>query len=253
MKRLLLYIIVLSISASQFSFATTMNEGIAAYQETNYTKAIELFTQVLSENGSTAEAYYNLASAYYKNGNIGPAVLNFHRAYRLDPSDGDTRYNLRFVSSQVTDKIEETPKLFISRWLDSLSHWFGLSTWRALSAIFIVLVATGVFFYFRGRSITTRRIGFYGGVCSVVLALLVNIMAYRSYSFTHENKEAILMSSITTIKSSPDASAKDIAVVHEGLHVKTLQNLSGYTEVRLPDGTVGWIPMDSYELINDFD
>lgn len=252
MRRLLLYII-LGISAAQFSFASTMDEGIAAYQETNYSKAIQLFTQALSEDGATAEAYYNLASAYYKNGNIGPAVLNYHRAYRIDPSDGDIRFNLHFVSSKITDKIEETPQLFISRWLDSMSHWFSLATWRWLSAILVVLVAVGVFFYFRGRSITIRRIGFYGGAFSLLLCVLVNVMAYRSYSFTHEDREAILLSSIITIKSSPNASGKDIAVVHEGLKVKTLQNLSGYTEVRLPDGTVGWIPMGSYELINNFD
>lgn len=252
MRRLLLYI-VLGCSAVTFSFATTMEQGIAAYQETNYNKAIELFTQVLTEEGHNAEAYYNLASAYYKNGNIGPAVLNFHRAYRIDPSDGDTRFNLQFLSTQITDKIDETPQLFISKWLGAISHWFNLPTWRWLSALFLLLLMGGVFFYLRGRSITARRIGFYVGLCSLFLAIIVNIMAYRSYHFTHENREAILMSSIITIKSSPDASGKDIAVVHEGLKVETLQNLSGYTEVKLPDGTIGWIPMDSYELINNFD
>ncbi|MBR8784733.1 hypothetical protein IX308_000914 [Porphyromonas levii] len=252
MRRLLLYTLLVLLAVPT-SFASTMEEGIAAYQETNYSKAIELFTQALSQEGVTAEGYYNLASAYYKNGDMGLAVLNFNRAYRIDPSDRDTRFNLQFVSSQITDKMEETPKLFISRWFDAVSHWFSLTTWNLLSALFILLVAIGIFLYFRGRSTTARRVGFYGGITALLLTLLVNIIAYRSYHFAHEAKEAILLSSIITIKSSPDASAKDIAVVHEGLKVETLQSLSGYTEVRLPDGIIGWIPMGSYELINNFD
>lgn len=252
MKRLTIQALLLLLLAP-YALATPMEEGVAAYQEADYAKAIELFSQALAEEAPTAEAYYNLASAYYKNGEIAPAILNFNRAYRIDPTDSSTRFNLTLLNSQITDKIEEAPSLFISRWLRPISHWLQLKTWRSLGTASILTLASGLFYYFRGRSINIRRQGFYCAIASLLLGLLYTLMAYQSYSFTHEATEAILMSSIVTIKSSPDASAKDIAVVHAGLKVKTLQSLAGFTEIQLPDGTVGWVPQDAYQLINNFD
>ena len=225
---------------------------MAAYSDADYPKAIECFNKALEEGEPTAEIYYNLASAYYKNNDLPLAILNFERAYRIDPSDGDTRFNLELVSSQIVDDMEPTPRLFLSSWFDQVSHWFSLFVWRVLGLIFFTLLMVGIFFYFRGRSISQRQIGFYGGVVALVLSVLTNILAYRSYLFTHEDKEAILISSIITVKSSPDASAKDIVVVHGGLKVVTQQTLSGYTEIKLPDGTVGWVPNNTFEIINNF-
>lgn len=251
MRRKLLYslsLLFLSLSL----FASPFEEGVAAYSDADYPKAIECFTKALEEGEPSAEIYYNLASAYYKNNDLPLAILNFERAYRIDPSDGDTRFNLELVSSQIVDDMEPTPRLFLSRWWDDISHWCSLSAWRMLGLIFFAIVMVGVFFYFRGRSRSQRQIGFYGGLVALLLTILTNALAYRSYLFTHEDKEAILTSSIITVKSSPDASAKDIVVVHGGLKVVTQQTLSGYTEIKLPDGTVGWVPNNTFEIINNF-
>lgn len=251
MRHRLIYFI-LTLVCSLPLMATPFEEGVAAYSETNYPKAIEAFTRAIEEGEQTAEAYYNLGSAYYKNGDIPLAILNFHRAYRIDPADGDTRFNLELATSKIVDNMEPTPKLFFNRWLDGMSHWFSLLVWRGLGLFLFLVALVGAFFYIRGRSRIARQIGFYTGIVSLVFTVLVNILAYRSYTFTHEDKEAILLSSVVTVKSSPDASSKDIVVVHGGLKIKTQQTLSGYTEVELPDGTVGWVPNDSFEIINNF-
>lgn len=251
MRRILIYI-VLGLSIAQYAIANPLGEGVEAYKEADYPRAIELFTQALDEGEPTAEAYYNLASAYYKSGELASAILNYERAYRIDPSDADTRFNIGLVNSQLPDKMEATPAFFLSSWLRSMSHWFTLSVWRWLSALFIVLLLIGLFLYIRGRAVEIRRIGFYGGLVSVALAVLVNILAYQSYHFTYDTKEAILMPSVITVKSSPDASGKDIVVLHGGIKVEILQHLSGFSEVRLPDGTIGWVSQQAYEVINNF-
>ncbi|WP_298631672.1 tetratricopeptide repeat protein, partial [uncultured Porphyromonas sp.] len=66
MRRKLLYIISL-LSLSLPLFATLFEEGVAAYSDADYPKAIECFNKALEEGEPTAEIYYNLASAYYKN------------------------------------------------------------------------------------------------------------------------------------------------------------------------------------------
>lgn len=252
MRQRLIYL-VCALALSTSLFATSFEEGVTAYGDTNYPKAIEAFTKALEEGEVTAEKYYNLGCAYYKNGDIPLAILNFHRAYRINPADGDTRFNLALASSQIVDDMEATPKLFLNRWLDGMSHWFSLPVWRGLGLFFFVVALAGLFSYFRGRSRKMRQVGFYTSIVTLLITVLSNVLAYRSYTFTHEDKEAILLSSVVTVKSSPDASSKDIVVVHGGLKVETQQTLSGYTEVVLPDGTVGWVSNDSFELINNFE
>ncbi len=244
--------IVLSCLSTLAVSATPFEEGLNAYSSADYPQAITLFSRALEDNEPSAEAYYNLGAAYYKNGDIAPAILNFSRAYRLDPADQDTRYNLNLVSSQIVDNMEPMPKLFLSEWINDMSHWFTLGTWRILGVIFIVLTLIGIFLYFRGRSVGVCRGGFYGAIVALILGILSHALAYQSYCFTHDTKEAILMSGVVTVKSSPDASSKDIVVIHEGLKVEVLQRLSGFSEVLLPDGTKGWIPIDAYEKINNF-
>lgn len=250
--RKIILILTLGLLGSYSLSASSYEEGIEAYSSADYAKAIELFTRALEEGPRSAETYYNLGAAYYKHGDIAPALLNFHRAYRLDPSDPDIRYNLKFLNTQIVDDMEPSPTFFFNRMLSTMSHWFGLATWRFIGFIGIALAFAGVFLYLRGKSITTRRWGFYGGIVMILIALTAHTLAYKSYRFTHDSNEAILMASIVTVKSSPDASAKDIVVVHSGLKIETLQHLAGFTEVRLPDGTIGWVPQDSYEIINNF-
>jgi len=50
---------------------------------------------------------YNLANAYFKLGRLGPAILNYERALRLDPSDQDARDNLELARGQIRDRIED--------------------------------------------------------------------------------------------------------------------------------------------------
>ncbi|MDO5016745.1 MAG: tetratricopeptide repeat protein [Porphyromonas sp.] len=251
MQRLLLSLVyILTVVAT--ATATPFEEGVAAYGQADYPAAIEYFTQSLNEEGPTAEGYYNLGAAYYKNDELAQAILAFERAYRIAPSDRDIRFNLDLARSQTIDEIEEERQLFISRRFRQMSHWASLTFWRAAGLTLFAIFLVGLFHYLRGKRRSIRQLGFYGGIAALFLSVVVNLLAYRSYQFTHDDKEAILTADIITVKSSPDASAKDIVVVHSGLKVETLQQLSGYVEVKLPDGTIGWIPQEACQIINNF-
>ena len=82
------------------------DEGIAAYERKEYAKAVEAFESIASLGEVSDDLYYNLANAYFKlgqqpdavrhfaDGELGRAVLNYHRALRLNPAMEDARYNL---------------------------------------------------------------------------------------------------------------------------------------------------------------
>lgn len=253
MIRKLYLLLFIGFSFFSITLATPYDEAVEAYGAADYPEAIRLFSEAIeTSERPSAEQYYNLGSAYYKNNDLGEAILNFSRAYRLNPADRDTRFNLKLAQGKIYDKMDETPKLFFNRWFDDMSHWFGLGTWKVLGIITFILLLVGVFLYIRNKSITIRRVGFYGALVALVLVILVNMIVYRSYSFIYDENEGVILSGVVTVKSSPDLSATDIVVVHSGLQIETIQKLAGYTEVKLLDGTIGWIPDDSYELINNF-
>ena len=230
-----------------------MDEAATAYGEQKYSLAISIYEKSLSLSSEPlAELYYNLGCAYYKDGQLSSAILSLERAYRLDPSDSDTRYNLAFLADHTAEKVEQPRSQMLSRMMDSMTHWFSLPVWMSLALGSFVIFVLLIFIFAYGRSETKRRIGFYTGLVALILCMILNIFVYRSYRFITDRSEAILTAPVITLQSSPDSSSQDIAVVHEGHKVKVLDRVGDYAEIRLADGTVGWVPEETFDIINDF-
>ena len=230
-----------------------MDEAATAYGEQKYSLAISIYEKCLSLSSEpSAELYYNLGCAYYKDGQLSSAILSLERAYRLDPSDSDTRYNLAFLADHTAEKVEQPRSQMLSRMMDSVTHWFALPVWMSLALGSFVVFVLLIFLFTYGRSERKRRIGFYAGLVALVLCIVLNLFVYRSYRFITDRSEAILTAPVITLQSSPDSSSQDIAVVHEGHKVKVLDRVGGYAEIRLADGTVGWVPEETFDIINDF-
>ena len=64
-----------------------------------------------------------------------------------------------------------------------------------------------------------------------------------------DRREAIVMSSAASVKSSPDRSATELFVLHEGTKVVIGEATEGWAEVRIADGRKGWIEEKRIERI----
>jgi len=65
--------------------------------------AIQLYEGVLAEDRRFANAYYNLATAYYLEGNLTKAAENLESLLRLHPGDAEARYNLACLKIRLGD------------------------------------------------------------------------------------------------------------------------------------------------------
>lgn len=230
----------------------TLESGMRAYSEAKYAEAAEIFEQAITESEHPSDKLlYNLGNAYFKQGEYAKALLNYQRAYRLNPSDSDIRHNIRITRSKTVDRMEPKATFFLNRWIDSITHWFGLRGWMAIGLLFFGLSVTGILLYFLSYSRKLRLGGFYGAILGLLLCIFANLMVYRSHRFTHDTTGAIITQAMVMVKTSPDLSSEDMMVVHSGMEVKVIQNLSGLSEVEFPDGSIGWIDEQSYELINN--
>lgn len=60
-----------------------------------------------------------------------------------------------------------------------------------------------------------------------------------------KHNEAIIMSGVVTVKSSPDKSGTDLFQLHEGTKVSLKSTLGNWTEIKLGNGSVGWVEKDN--------
>lgn len=62
-------------------------------------------------------------------------------------------------------------------------------------------------------------------------------------------EQAVVMSSAISVKSSPDRSATDLFVLHEGTKVRIATEIDGWYEIVIADGKKGWTESRNIEQI----
>ena len=124
-------------------------EGNRLYQEGDFAGAVELYERILESGVESGELHYNLGNAWFRLGEIGPAVLHYERARRMMPRDDDLRANLELARSLTVDEITPLPGFWLLRvarwWVDLLSRPVLLAVvtlaWLTAMGALIVAVA----------------------------------------------------------------------------------------------------------------
>jgi hypothetical protein len=240
---------LLSITCGVFAQEEALKEAEAAYTQEDYSKASELYKEILTTYGESAEVYYNLGNAYYKAGKIAPAVLYYERALLIDPGDADIRFNLEMARQRTVDKIEPLDDFFLVKWFDAVQNMGAADSWAKLGIIcFLVFIVCLLMFFF-SRWTRMRKLGFYSGLLFLILVVVTNIFARNQKREMVNHMEAIVFSPTVTVKSSPNQSGTDLFILHEGTKVSIRNTLGEWREIELEDGNVGWMPSKDIELI----
>lgn len=249
-KTLIVILITLLFGTAAAQEASTLALGAdESYRRGDYTAAIEGYENTLATGQGSATIFYNLGNAYYRDGQIGRAILNYERALRLKPGMGDARENLTLARSKTADRISELPQLFIVRWVNSLITRVTPATWRTLWLVLLALVGVAVVLLRLGRSVAVRKGGLIGGILAVVLLLLTTLLLVGSTRHFNAHDRAIVMDAAMTVKDSPEWPSADKMFLHEGTAVTITEELQGWYKIRIADGTTGWCESSSVERI----
>ena len=219
------------------------------YQQNEFSKAI-LEYQSLAETGWTsAELFYNLGNAYFKNHDIKSAILYFERAKRLAPNDEAIDFNLNLSRTLIFDKVEAVPELFLLTWGKAIRNWMTVRAWSWWSiGSFVAMLTLGLLFLFV-RSLSVRRLALGLGVFCFMLSLVTFTFGYFQKANIERTDEAIVFAPSVTIKSSPDDSGNNLFILHEGLKVHIENRIGEWCEVRIADGNKGWIRINELVVI----
>ncbi len=226
------------------------DEGNRRYQEGDFAGAIELYERILEGGVESGELHFNLGNAWFRMGELGPAILHYERARRIMPRDADLGANLELARSLTVDQVTPLPGFWLFRvarwWIDLLSRPALLTVvtlaWlSAMTALIVVLLGRGDVLL-----VWSRRVAATAGVVTLVFGLS---LAARELEVGRSD-EAVIMAGEAAVHSAPsDDEALLIFSVHEGTRVRVERRSDAWVEIVLEDGRVGWVRSGRLTLI----
>lgn len=220
-----------------------------AYSSGDWQGALEQYQQIEQQGLVSDRLYYNIANAYYKNGELGESILYWEKALKLNPANADAKFNLGIARESVLDRIEVVPEFILVKWLRDVKYMLSSNAWAwmALSLMLLVAVALLGFRYF--HTLGLRRFAF-------IMACIFFVLAVSSYLFSLSERhdvvsesDGIVMIPVSSVKSSPGEEGKSLFILHEGTKVEILDVLGTWYKVEISDGRQGWMPAGDVETI----
>ena len=228
----------------------TLAEADSAYIQGDYLTAISMYEWIVQNQGVNATLYMNLGNCWLKRDEVAKAILCYERAYLIDPSDPDIRFNLELARTKTVDKVNPVNQLFIVVWFKKLLAVLDVNGWAVLTVVLfaITILLAGVLLFSKKSGI--RKISFSFSAFFLLLSILSFIFATTQMGNLKERDTAIIMSPSVTVKSTPSSGGTDLFIIHEGRKVKILDSsMKEGGEIRLEDGNTGWVPVNVMEII----
>jgi tetratricopeptide (TPR) repeat protein len=235
-------------------FANSTNNSLLTkanqeYDKGLYNESIQTYLQIIESNVESSQLYFNLGNAYFKTKDLTSAILYYEKAKKLSPNDENILYNLGVVNSRITDKIESVPQMFFKRWWNQFYNIFSANSWSKVAiGLFILTLVFGAA-YLLSQSRFIKKLFFVLSFIFLLLSISSYFVSYQKYYYSVNQKEAILFKPTITVKSSPNQNSVDLFVIHEGTKLYVLDQVGDWIEIRIANGSVGWLPKNEVKYI----
>lgn len=235
---ILISIFALTHSATaQDAAISKWEQANVAYADEDFALAARHYESLLTTGSENWELYYNLGAAYYKDGELGRAILNFERALVLNPRNEDIEHNLAVARAHTVDKIDSVPRFFLLEWLSAARDSMSVNVW---TMVMIIFIAGGSVFFILWR-LKRSKTALWFSVAMGSLALISLLFAHSAYAKISSSDAAIILNSASVVRSSPATNGKELFVLHEGTKVELLEQNGDYSEIRIASGSKGWV------------
>ena len=255
MRRAFALIAVLALAALPIAAAAqgpgdleAMAATNALYEDGLYDQAARSYQQLVDKGYGDPALYYNLGNAYFKQGDIGRAVLNFLRAERLAPRDGDIRANLDFARSQTLDVLDSGEAPFV-RFVTSLLFRVTAGELGAVALALWLLFAACLLLVMAGPRRWLALVRPAALAAAVLLLLGGGSLAGRIY-VDSVSREAIIVAEEVDVLSGPGSRYTPEFTLHAGAETGLVERRGAWARIALPGGSLqGWVPAASVEEV----
>lgn len=206
-------------------------QGNARYAAGDFAGASKAYEEAVARGDFRANVFYNLADAYYRQGDRGRAILNYRRALLLEPAHSEAASNLAFLAGGRPAEGKDARIAWVwetAPWASALCGWLGL-------AGLLLLLAGG------GRRALGLGLAVGGfGLCALGAGLI--------WFFDHGASNvarAVVLAEATPARYSPADSAKVVTSLPAGAEVRVLSEQGAWVYALLADGTThAWLAAD---------
>jgi len=207
------------------------NTAFAAGQ---FKSAIQQYQAVVQSGEWSANLFYNLGNAYFRDGDFGRAILNYERALQLDRNHPEADANLRIAQDQ-THALELAPTP-----LEKYLNFVGAKSFAILAAI--LFWGTIILLILRRRKVVWMIIG-------LLLTASCGLAAYKLEGGTRGQDVAIVVEGNVEARVATADSAKSVLALPPGSEVVILQERGDWSYAALPNGLRGWISTKAVEKV----
>jgi len=214
--------------------------GNEAYAAGDWSTAAAEYRTVLDFRVQDARVHYNLGNSEFRLGRLGPAILHYEKAKRLDPSDREIRANLGFVQGYRFDRVEVAETFLLIKKLQEAQEALGLDG-QAWIVVGLLWISGGLLAWGLARP---GKFGpGYGWVLTAlaILLLVTGLSWWNSFERLERRRFAVVMAPATEVIAGPGPSNPSLLTIHEGLTVEILEEREDWIQVSLPNGINGWI------------
>jgi hypothetical protein len=218
-------------ATSEARLQQQFHEAGRAYDAGRLPDAVRLYEDLVGKGYASVELFYNLGNASFKGERLGPAVLNYRRAWRLAPRDPDVAANLGFALQAAgvpEPELSGAESLFTRlsgrEWvIAATAGWWA--TWLLLGLAVLLRARRGLFL----------RLAAVLGVATVVA--LFGVRTWRAFD---RAPEAVVMEGAQQALHAPLPAATPHFPVPEGSVVRLREQQGDWVRV-VVGGRTGWL------------
>lgn len=242
-------LLFMALPASAAGTGEIWNQANEAYAAENWQQALDAYKQIEESGYESADLCFNAGNAYFKMGDNAHAILYYEKALKLDPGHPDATNNLAVANQFTLDKIEAVPEFILASKVRSVGYVFSADGWAILSLGFVVLCALLLLIFKMAHNGRNRKTAFILAAVALLFAITSFIFSISLKNSAVEADCAIVMTPVSSVKSSPSNGGNAIFVLHEGTKVKLLDQVGEWTRIEIADGRQGWLQSTTIENI----
>lgn len=252
MKNFLFVLLMIANTTFAQNAKQLFEEANDLYKNDKIEEAITLYEQVEAQGMVSSELFYNLGNSYYKLNKVGPSIYNYEKALLLDPLNKDASNNLIFAKRLALDNIEELPKTVFQKINENLLQKLSYNQWAIVVVVFSFIGSLLFLFFYFANTPSRKRFYFITSTLSFIILLSAFAITYQQFSFTQNNKAAIIFAEQTEIRNAPTLNSDEVFTLHEGTKVIVLDTIDDWKKIKIADGKQGWIIASEIKLIDTF-
>ena len=216
-----------------------------AFKQGRYQDAINGYEQLIKSGHENGHIYYNLGNVYFRQKQLGTAILNYERARLLIPRNADLNFNLRHARDQIQDAIPESQGFIRMAffWLDSLSLYELFWGFAIVNVMFwgILLVRISI----------RMEWTYYLFLITLIFWLIGGFSFGLKWYQAETDDRAVILEQEVNILAGPDNNDTVLFKLHEGTIVHYERSEDGWSLIRLQDNKRGWLKAEVVERIRE--